>query len=296
MLPDSNKFGSLMPPLAMLFLALSTPAQAASLSSNSVAGSDLFSEDLIYHDQSHALRDTGYGPEWKVDLGYSRAVDPLAANHQVVDQANSITATLGETRNRARFGASYLFSDTPAAYLRLEGPTFYLGGQWNRSGPGPLLDLKTRYSQLHYRTDAAGVLGLEQAEFHIGGSASWTPFSLYAGYGTYHYDQPVNRFLAALSSNKAIRASLAGLRYALYGFPDNSTELSLTYTPRGPWQATIEEVMSHVRAPNGTVYASQLLVGRSWRRWNLAVGIEHDRNVQFSDNLGLLNVGYHFDD
>ena len=296
MLRDSQKLRRLVLPLAMLSLALSSPVHAASISSNSVDGSDLFSEDLIYHDQSRALRETGYGNEWKVDLGYSRAVDPLAAQHQIVDQANSITATLGETRNRTRFGASYLFSETPAAYLRLEGPTFYLGEQWNRSGPGPLFDLKTRYSLLRYRTDAAGVLGLEQTEFHIGGSASWTLFSLYAGYGTYHYDQPVNRFLAALSSNKAIRASLAGLRYALYGFPDDATELSLTYTPTGPWQATIEEVMSHVRAPNGTVYATQLLVGRSWHRWNVAAGVEHDRNVQFSDNLGLLNIGYHFDD
>lgn len=280
---------------ALLMLAGLSPAlYAATLSSNSVDGADLFSEDLIYHDQSRAAEETGYGPEWKVDLGYARMIDSLNARHPIHEEARSIAATLGETRDRTRFGASYQFSETPVVRLREEGPTFYLGGEWNRSGPGPLWDLKVRYGALRYRTDINGVLGLEQTELHGSATATWSLVSVYAGYGTYHYDEPAARFLAALSSSRAVRASISGLRYALYGFPDSSAELALTYTPSGPWTGTVEQVVSQVRAPRGTVYATQILVGRTLRKWNIQVGIEHDRDVQLTQNLGLLDLEYDF--
>lgn len=281
--------------LILAVLAL-RPAFGDSIESSTSAGVGTATEDILYHGQSKALRDEGTGPEWWLDAGYSRVTDQVLRT-RTVDVTHSLTGTLGEQRQAWRFGGSYLASETPAEYLTERGPSVYLGHTWSSTSHLPSLDLKARYGAWQYEVASPTArLNLDQREAHLGATLSWTQFSLYGAYGKYFYHQAVTRFVTALDSRRVIRADLAGIRAAIYGFPTRTYETAATYAPSARWQWTLDETLSDTRAPKGTVHATSLMVSRVIDPFEIDLGGEHDQDVQFNQNLALLNLVYRFNE
>lgn len=279
-----------------LTLVLAGRALADSVESSTSGGSGTISEDLIYHGKSKALRDEGNGWEWLLDGGYSDVSDPTARTSQSAI-TRAVTGTLGDNIGTWRFGASYLSSDTPSENLTEDGPSVYLGHLWTGGQGRPSLDIKGTYSAYRYEvaTQTAS-LTLRQTEARIGATLSWNLVSLYGGYGRYHYDQSVTRFAGALRNARVVRANLAAMRAAIYGFPSQTYEASVTVSASALWQWTVDETLSDTRAPKGVARTSSLTVSHEMDPFEIDVGAEHDQDPQFDQNLVLLNLIYRFNE
>lgn len=281
--------------LIMIIFAI-RPVFADSIESSTSAGSGIVTEDILYHGQSKALRDEGNGAEWSLDAGYSRVKSQVGRTN-TIDITRSLTGTLGEEYNAWRFGGSYLASDTAAENLTERGPSVYLGHTWSSASALPSLDVKARYGAWRYEVDnPAANLSLDQDEAHLGATLSWAKFSLYGAYGKYFYHQNVTRFANAINSRRVIRADLAGIRAAIYGFPTQTYEAAATLSPSSAWQWTLDETVSDTREPKGTVHATSLMVAHVKDPFEVDVGAEHDQDVQFNQNLLLLNLVYRFNE
>ncbi len=298
------------------FSAATRVVFADSVSSQTAAGTGIFSEALSYDGQSKNNIKTGNGLDWNVSGGTYRikTTTPITKK-EIVDATNSVGAGLGWDQSDWELGADLSYSRTPAEALHSYGPDAYLGYTFahkDKKGDtsAPSLELKGTWANQRYTEDFSRLARAIETDRNItrpavsitqsAGSleAVLNPtsrLSLSATYTAYSYDRNVKRFARYLDSTRAVLIGLSRFSSTVSGFPSHMTETSLTVGPYAKWTVELDSSYIISAVDSSITHTARVLLSRDIANWTVGIGVERDSlPVTGVQNLGLLNVSASF--